>query len=105
MADEQPKATGVEVSDEELRESFTLPAINSNRMLATNLPSGLRVAFMEQYGAQVPARLRAAVILSYPDAVALRNLLSRQLKDFEAVQALEIEIGPDGKPIVKQHGA
>ena len=70
-------------------------------MFVTTLSAGARIAFMEQLGEKVSPQFRTAVILAYPDAVALRDLLTRQLAAFESAKAIEIEIGPGGKPIIK----
>lgn len=71
------------VSEEDLRAIFSGPALHSNRMFATNLAAGMRIAFMEQVGEHVPPIFRTAVVLAYSDAVHLRDLLNRQLEPIE----------------------
>lgn len=93
------------VPADEMRAAFSGIAVHSNKVYATNTSGGVRLAFMEMLGDTVPPQFRSAVLLSYPDALSLRDLLSRQLKDFEAVQAIEVEIGPDGTPVIKRHGS
>lgn len=88
MADENPVETPeVEkpksITDEELRAAFAGPAFHSNKMYVSNLATGTRIAFMEQHGKKVSPQFRTAIILAYPDAIALRDLLTRQLKDIE----------------------
>ena len=71
------------VSDADLVASFGGAAYHSNRFFTVNMPAGLRIAFMEQLGETVPSQFRTAVVLAYPDAIQLRNLLTRQLKGME----------------------
>ena len=89
MADEKSKEVPaaekhIPVSDEELRASFAGPAFHSNKMFLTMTAAGARIAFMEQVGDKVPPVYRTAVLLSYLDAVSLRDLITRQLKNIEA---------------------
>lgn len=70
------------VSDAELATAMAGPAVNTNKFFAANLPNGMRIAFCEAMP-EIPPVYRAAVILAYEDAIALRNLLSSQLKDIE----------------------
>jgi len=62
-----------EVSD--LEASFDGGAVNSNRMVASHVAAGLRLSFLEAYRPDAQPRFRAAVLLSYQDAAALRDLL------------------------------
>lgn len=78
--DKRPKS---EILDGELLESFSGPAVLANRIFLTITGSGARLSFMEQHGDKVPPQFRTAVILSFEDALALRDLLERQLKDIE----------------------
>ncbi|SDB51993.1 hypothetical protein [Bauldia litoralis] len=77
------------------------PAVYANKALATVTPAGLRVSFVEAYDADSPAVLRAAVLLPYDVAISVRDLLTRQLKQIEAAQTVEIEFDKDGKPSLK----
>lgn len=85
MADEKPIVSTIDlaISDEEIRESFSGPAFLSNRILLTRTAAGARLAFMERRSNNTPSTLRAAVIIPYQDALALRDLLSIQLKEIE----------------------
>ncbi len=51
-------------------------AIYANRFVALTTPSGVRVAFMETAPDSDEFLFRSAVLLSYQDAIELRNLLS-----------------------------
>lgn len=51
-------------------------AIYANRFVALTTPSGVRVAFMETVPESDEFHFRSAVLLSYQDAIELRNLLS-----------------------------
>jgi hypothetical protein len=116
MADDDPNVTidpGVRriTSEEELRASFSGPAFNSNRFYSSTVSAGLRIAFMKQHGKAVSPIFRTAVLLSFPDAIALRNLLIRQLKDVEpllkeaeAEAAVEAKAAVPTKNEVKDHG-
>jgi hypothetical protein len=70
------------LTEEEIRTSFSGPAVHSNKMLLTMTPAGARLTFME-HSTDVAAQFRSAVLLSIHDAIALKNLLERQLKPFE----------------------
>lgn len=88
MANDDPTAginAGVRATtnEDELRASFSGAAVNSNRFFSSMVSAGLRIAFMEQHGKAVTPVFRTAVLLSVQDAIALRNLLIRQLKDVE----------------------
>jgi len=85
MATEEPiKFDPTIVTDDELRESYSGPASLSNRMLITKTPAGVRLTFMEIQAGKVPSVFRTAVLLSYQDAIALRDLITDQLKEIEA---------------------
>jgi hypothetical protein len=89
MAEEDTAAGPVDagaatiITEGELIASFYGPALHTNKMIASNLSAGIRITFMEQFGEKVTAQFRTAVLLSYPDALALRNLLTRQLREIE----------------------
>lgn len=82
MADDLParESAGSELSDDELRRSFSVPAVFSNRILASNMTAGLRLTFMEANGEKVPSVARFSVLLSYADAAAVRDLIGGQLE-------------------------
>ena len=88
MADQQdesvtPDSERVALTDERFRAAMDGPAIYSNRMILSLMDGGVRIAFMEQLGDAIPARFRTCVYLSARDALALRDLISRNLKEFE----------------------
>ena len=70
----------IRVTDEELRASFSGPAVRSNKIYLSIMADGsVRIAFMEQQGDAMPPVFRTAVILSRQDALSLRDLIARQL--------------------------
>ena len=75
----------LDVTNEELRSAFSGPAVFSNKFYATTGPSGVRLTFMEALGELVPPVFRTAVLLPFQDALALRDLLTAQLSDIEAM--------------------
>jgi hypothetical protein len=84
MAEDTKPVTVPGMSSEEMSASFAGPAYLVNKIYLTRTPAGVRLAFMEQAADQLPS-FRTAVLLSYQDALALRNLISRQLKEIEDV--------------------
>lgn len=85
MSDEvQPESKGG-VSDEELEIAFAGPAHASDRFIVSLRPAGVRIAFCEQPSPATPPRFRSAVMLSYPDGVALYRLLQRMLREPEEI--------------------
>lgn len=100
MADEKPKeapsaGAAATVSDEELQASFSGPAVHSNKMYVSPMGAGARISFMEQVGDVVPPEFRVAVLLSYPDAIALRDLLTRQLEKIEVAMKLAEKVSTE----------
>ncbi len=90
MADQQdesvtPDSERAALTDERFRAAMDGPAIYSNRMILSLMDGGVRIAFMEQLGVVIPARFQTCVYLSALDALALRDLISRNLKEFEEV--------------------
>jgi len=67
----------------ELVQAFVGPAAHSNRFYITGGPAGLRIAFMETFMPLVEPVFRSAVLINYKDALALRDLLTRQLTAVE----------------------
>ena len=91
MAEEKIDAgSPASLSDEEMLVPFGGPAIFANKIYLTSAPTGIRVSFGEQYGDKVKPVFRAAVMLAYPDAESLRDLLTRTL---ERIKTLESEPG------------
>jgi len=84
MAD-VPNSKGV--SDAELEAVFQGPALASNRFFVTISPGGVRLAFMEEWKVGEPPMFRCAAMLSHQDAVLLKDLLVRQLRQIEEKSA------------------
>jgi hypothetical protein len=72
-----------EISAAELPVAFSGSAVNSNKFYVTGLSNGMRIAFCEGVP-DIPVQFRTAVMLAYPDAISLRDLLTVTLKDIEA---------------------
>lgn len=88
MADENdvvPLAAGEQpgISDAELRTAFAGPAVAANRIYITTTSLGLRIAFAEQNGEKVAPAFRTAIVLSFQDAISMKDLLTRLLADVE----------------------
>jgi hypothetical protein len=75
------------MSDEEMQVPFSGPAIFANKIYVTSAPTGIRLAFGEQYGDKVEPVFRAAVMLAFPDAESLRDLLTRTLERIETFKS------------------
>ena len=88
------------VSDDELRAAFAGPAFHSNKIYLSMMQGGARVAFMEQQGAAVSPTFRTAVLLSYPDVLALRDLITRLLSEIEP----QIKEAEKAQKAVKESG-
>ncbi|CAN0564351.1 unnamed protein product, partial [Laminaria digitata] len=73
------------------------PALHANRIIASNLAAGLRIAFLEQRGEQVPATFRTAVMLAHDDAVQLRDLIDRMLS-----KMVRVELTEEGPRVVSE---
>ncbi len=81
MADEKIDAGApATMSEEEMQVPFGGPAVFANKIYLTSAPTGIRLAFGEQYGDKVGPVFRAAVMLAIPDAESLRDLLTRTLE-------------------------
>jgi hypothetical protein len=89
-----PPNTVKPMTEGELSVAFAGPAFHVNKMFASNMATGVRLSFCEM---RTPdghdLQFRTAVVISYIDATALRDLLNRQL---EGVQFVEI---PQGEKI------
>lgn len=83
MAEERPKDETLKVSDSEVAETLSGPAFHSNRLFCSTVAAGLRITFAEQLGERTAPAFRAAIIIAFPDAIALRDLLTHQLKEIE----------------------
>lgn len=69
------------VTDDEVKEVFSVPAPGVNRFFATLGPIGLRLAFAEE--ANGVSHIRSAVIMHPADGVKLYKLLIDQLQEIE----------------------
>ncbi len=82
-----PKAVKDEVKKRVLEEEFKIahsgPAVAANRSYVSLSSGGARLAFTEQQGKSLPV-FRNAVMLSFQEAIALKNVLADLLKDIEA---------------------
>ena len=80
-----PPETVQPMTEAELTIAFSGPAYNTNKMFASNMPTGIRLSFCEMRTPEGhDLQFRTAVLISYPDAVSLRNLLTRQLEAFQS---------------------
>ena len=75
---EEPKTSPVTSGEVEV--AMAGPAFIVNRMVASNAVGGMRISFMEQYGAGLPLYFRCAVFCSFTEAKSLRDLIDRQLQ-------------------------
>jgi hypothetical protein len=86
MAEDQssmPTSIG-SVSQSEVQLAFSGPALVCDRFVITSHSGGMRIAFLERDPSGAPPQFRAAVMLSYSDALELRKLLETMLKPIEA---------------------
>lgn len=74
---EEPSFTPI--PDKELDQVYSLPAISTNRIIATNFSNGMRLTFGEIGVGRTEATYRTAVFLSFEDAVSLADLINRQI--------------------------
>jgi hypothetical protein len=85
-----PPETVKPMTEAELSTAFSGPAYNTNKIFASNMPTGLRLSFCEMRTPEGhDLQFRTAILISYPDAVSLRNLLTRQLEALQSVVAGE----------------
>jgi hypothetical protein len=59
------------------------PASYTNRFVAVATPAGVRVAFLESAPDSDVSKFRAAVLLSFQDAIELRDLLTEIVEPVE----------------------
>ncbi len=74
------------VLEEECKIAYSGPAVAANRSYVSLSSSGARLAFTEKQGKSLPV-FRNAVMLSFQEAIALKNVLADVLKDIEAQTA------------------
>jgi len=86
-----------ETTADEMSVGMSGPAILSNRFFASNTLAGVRIGFCETSGIEnTPAVFRTAVVLSFQDAAALRDLLTHQLQGVLFIESPTEEAGKDG---------
>lgn len=59
------------------------PAVLANRFFVTIGPSGVRIAFAEQFGPETKPTFRTAVVISFQDGIELSKLLAKFLEPVE----------------------
>jgi hypothetical protein len=75
------------ISSAEMLTAFSGAAVLANKFYVTLMSSGVRIAFTEQVGSEVPPQFRTSVILSFGDAILLTDLLKRMLAPVEETLA------------------
>lgn len=68
------------VTEAEMRETLSGPAVYSNFHIIERLDLGMRITFMEKRGDGT--HFRASVLLSYADSGALHETLTAQLRRY-----------------------
>ncbi|MFN0191076.1 MAG: hypothetical protein ACKVP5_03745 [Aestuariivirga sp.] len=76
----QPSLT---VPPHELEAAYAGAAPLTNRFVVTMSAAGVRIAFLEEDGTGGPLHFRTASLLSFADAIALKNLLGTMLAQVE----------------------
>lgn len=76
----KPSSVVSEVSKEEVQASTEGPAAHANKFIVSNLPAGMRLSFLEMYDPRASVQFRSAVLMAYPDVMALRDLLTHNLE-------------------------
>ena len=77
----------------ELAVSMDGPTVYANRFVANGTQAGVRIAFMEALQGLDSLKFRAAVLMSYQDAIELKNLLA------ELVEPIETQIFENKKKV------
>ena len=77
----------------ELAVSMDGPTAYANRFVANGTQAGVRIAFMEALQGLDSLKFRAAVLMSYQDAIDLKNLLA------ELVEPIETQIFENKKKV------
>ncbi len=73
-----------DVPVQDVEEAFTAAAPHADRFIITTHNAGIRMAFLESPGPDSPIKFRTAVLLSYQNALELRDLLTEMLKPVES---------------------
>jgi hypothetical protein len=75
---------GKKASKEDIETAFSGPAVLANRIVVTPNPGGVRIAFAEQPPVEGAPVFRAAVSLSFQDAISLYRVVRESVKQPEA---------------------
>jgi hypothetical protein len=90
------------LTEKEVAAAYAGPALLANRFFINTGPSGARLAFAEQGSPDAEPQFRAAVILSYQDAIELVDVLKTMLGPIEAALATAPELKTEaGAPNAK----
>lgn len=81
MAEEDSKPNPV--SDREMEIVFSGPALLSNKVYATGLSTGVRLAFCEIRSGDTEPVFRSAIFIAYPDVPAFIKVLQRAMERVE----------------------
>jgi hypothetical protein len=73
----------VSSSEDDLQIVFSGPAVAANKIFVTLSSAGIRLTFTEQRNPKVAPVFRTAALVSIPDAISLRDLLSKVLREIE----------------------
>ena len=85
-----------DIPPDEMATLLSGPAIYSNKIYVSLSTVGIRITFAEQQEGG-PPHYRTAAFLSYPDAIALKDLLIRQLSNVQVIAGERPESPEDGK--------
>jgi hypothetical protein len=83
MEPETSQDVAFAVTPEELEQTFSVPAVLSNRVIVLPTPSGLRISFGENTVIGKQPIFRAAVLISMADAISFYKLLQKFTKETE----------------------
>lgn len=70
------------VTDAEMDQTMLVPSYYVNKIYVQTSPVGVRITYAENRGLEFPSIVRTSVFLSPADALALRDLLTDQLKNY-----------------------
>ena len=71
------------LSPDQAELAYDGPAVAASRTFITAGPGGVRLSFIDQRTPNSPLHFRAAVILSFQDAIALADLLQKTVAPFK----------------------
>ena len=73
----------IDLEKSELDEALRAPAVYANRFIVEFNSAGIKVVFLEKRAENSEVNFRSAVLVSYVDAVALKELLTTMLAPIE----------------------